>query len=47
MVNFEERPTTQVNGTDPLAPPPARCETWHNLVSKGLGGGEHNLHEFS
>lgn len=38
MVTFDGRPTPQINSTSPLAPPPARSETWHNVVSKGFGG---------
>ncbi|KAK9777244.1 hypothetical protein SCAR479_05973 [Seiridium cardinale] len=38
MVTFEERPTPQYNVTEPPAPPPARSEIWHNVVSKGFGG---------
>ena len=41
MVTFEETPTPQFNDTNSFAPPPARSETWHNVIFKGVGGGEH------
>jgi hypothetical protein len=41
MVTFEETPTPQLNDTNSFAPPPARSETWHNVIFKGVGGGEY------
>ncbi|KAF3019338.1 hypothetical protein E8E14_010235 [Neopestalotiopsis sp. 37M] len=38
MVTFEETPTPQLNDTNSFAPPPARSETWHNVIFKGVGG---------
>ncbi|KAI0126392.1 hypothetical protein BJ170DRAFT_595995 [Xylariales sp. AK1849] len=38
MVTYDEAPKLQTNITNPPAPPPARSETWHNVVTKGYGG---------
>ncbi|KAI1871028.1 hypothetical protein JX265_006068 [Neoarthrinium moseri] len=38
MVTYAEQPTPMINLTNSLAPPPARSETWNNIVAKGFGG---------
>lgn len=39
MVTFEETPIPQLTNTSSFAPSPARSETWHNVILKGVGGG--------
>lgn len=42
MVTFDDAPTPLINIINPAAPPPARSETWQNVVPKGPGGGRLN-----